>query len=137
MTPPEQNRLAAALARVGDRWSLLVVAALLEGPRRFKELQQDVPGVATNILAGRLRELERNGLIVAEPYSHRPLRLEYRPTARAAELAAVLRQLALWGGRTGGEVEPPRHSACGTPLDLRSVCPSCQEIIDEEAEVWV
>lgn len=132
----EQGNLAAALERVGDRWSLLVVSALLEGPRRFTDLQEEVPGVATNILAGRLRELERSGLVVAEPYSHRPLRLEYRATARAAELAAVLRHLAHWGG--GGEgADPAVHVRCGTTLEVRYFCPTCRELVDGEADIWL
>lgn len=54
--------LADALERIGDRWMLLVIGALLEGPRRFGELQQSVPGVATNVLAGRLRGLSDRDL---------------------------------------------------------------------------
>ncbi|MEX0625749.1 MAG: helix-turn-helix domain-containing protein, partial [Chloroflexota bacterium] len=50
--------LAAALERVGDRWSLLLVEALLPGPRRFNELSEAVTGIAPNILADRLRRLE-------------------------------------------------------------------------------
>src|SRR4029077_326549 len=61
--------LAAALAAVGDRWTLLVVEALLEGPRRFNELQDEVTGIAPNILSDRLRRLEQEGLAIAQPYS--------------------------------------------------------------------
>ncbi len=54
-----QQALAAALERVGDRWSLLVVDALLGGPRRYGDLQEGLPGIATNLLADRLRHLEQ------------------------------------------------------------------------------
>ena len=50
--------LADALMRVGDRWTLLVVQALLAGPRRFNELLEDIPGIAANILSQRLKRLE-------------------------------------------------------------------------------
>lgn len=129
--------LAAALERVGDRWSLLVIGALLDGPRRFGELHEALPGVATNVLAGRLRELERHGLVVAEPYSERPLRVEYRATARAAELAGALRLLAAWGSGDEGAAEAPAHQVCGTPLEVRHWCPTCQEVVDEQEEVWM
>ena len=129
--------LAAALEQVGDRWTFLVIWALLDGPRRFGELQQAVPGVATNVLAGRLKELERQGLILAEPYSARPPRFEYRATARASELGGALRLLAAWGAGTGGDLEPPSHSVCGTPLEVRYWCPTCHQVVDEDEEVWL
>ena len=58
MMAPTANALAGALARVGDRWSLLVVDALSDGPRRFADLEAAVPGIATNVLTQRLRRLE-------------------------------------------------------------------------------
>ena len=66
------SALDVAMARVGDRWTLLVVDALLDGPRRFKDLEAAVPGLAPNVLSARLRRLEREGLVVAVPYSERP-----------------------------------------------------------------
>ena len=61
--------LAAALDSVGDRWTLLLVEALLDGARRFGELEEAVGGIAPNVLTQRLRRLESEGLVVAEPYS--------------------------------------------------------------------
>ena len=55
-----QTPLASALERVGDRWSLLLIEALLEGPRRFGELSEAVDGIAPNILSDRLKRLEEN-----------------------------------------------------------------------------
>ena len=55
--------LADALARVGDRWTLLVVAALLEGPKRFNELQDELDGIAPNVLSSRLKALTEQTLI--------------------------------------------------------------------------
>src|SRR5436305_2511523 len=78
--------LAAALDVIGDRWTLLVVNALMNGPRRFGELQDEVPDIAANILTQRLRRLERDALVVARPYSTRPLRMVYELTAAGAEL---------------------------------------------------
>ena len=64
--------LAEALARVGDRWTLLVVEALLGGPQRFNDLLGQIPGIAANIFSERLKRLEREGLLIAPPYSERP-----------------------------------------------------------------
>jgi DNA-binding HxlR family transcriptional regulator len=122
------SSLDAALARVGDRWSLLVVEALLGGPRRFNDLLAAIPGVATNVLSQRLKRLESDSVVIARPYSERPPRFSYELTAAGAELAGALRLLASWGG-TGAEA--PRHGACGTPLEIRWHCPTCARPVDD------
>ncbi len=122
--------LAAALERVGDRWSLLVVEALLDGPRRFGELAEAVPRIAPNILAERLRRLEAERVIRSSPYSQRPPRFVYQLTDEGAELAGALRLLADWGSRVAREAEPVRHAACGTPLEARWFCPTCARAVD-------
>ncbi len=129
-TPP--TALAAALDRVGDRWSLLLVEALLTGPRRFGELGETMTGIAPNILADRLRRLERGGILVATPYTRRPLRMEYALTADGRELAGALHLLADWGVRRGGIGEPLRHEVCGTPLEARWHCPTCERLVADD-----
>jgi DNA-binding HxlR family transcriptional regulator len=129
---PKPSPLAEAMARVGDRWSLPVVEALLEGPRRFGELVETLPGIAPNILTDRLRSLERDALVVARPYSHRPPRSTYELTAEGRALAGAVRLLSEWGARHGGE-ETARHAVCGTPLQVRWYCPTCEQAVDEDA----
>jgi DNA-binding HxlR family transcriptional regulator len=129
---PESPALDAALAAVGDRWTLLVINALLDGPRRFGELQQQIPEIAPNILTQRLRRLERDALVVARPYSKRPVRMVYELSAAGAELAGVLRLLAGWGARNISGATSPRHSVCGTPMEARWWCPTCQEPVGEQ-----
>ncbi len=127
--------LETALSRVGDRWALLVVEALLGGPRRFGELQADVRGIASNVLSTRLRQLEARGLVVARPYSQRPPRSSYELTAAGGELAGALRLLADWGAGVSGDGDTARHPACGTPLEVRWYCPTCaRSVDDDEAE---
>lgn len=132
--------LGLAMAKVGDRWALLIVDALLAGPRRWKDLEPLVPGVAPNILSARLRRLERDGLVVAERYSDRPVRYQYRVSADGRELAGALRLLESWGARAAGEQSSgPRHSACGTHLEARWYCPTCQRVVDrpDEGVTWL
>jgi DNA-binding HxlR family transcriptional regulator len=129
--PP--SPLADALARVGDRWTLLVVAALLEGEKRFNELQDELDGIAPNVLSGRLKALVEQALVVSRPYSERPPRFVYELTESGRELAGALRLLADWGARTAGDAEPLRHAACGTALDARWWCPDCEEVVDDAA----
>jgi DNA-binding HxlR family transcriptional regulator len=124
------SALEAALDRVGDRWSLLVVDALMDGPRRFGELRDVLPGIAPNILTDRLRRLERERILVASPYSTRPPRMEYTLTGDGRDLASTLRLLAAWGSRrTGGQ--PLRHDRCGTAVEARWFCPTCGEAVTD------
>ena len=108
------SALADAVARVGDRWTLLVVDALLGGPRRFGELSEAVSGIAPNILTQRLRHLVDEGLVLQRPYSERPPRFEYEVTQAGQELAGALRLLADWGARhaPSGTSEAVRHGVC-------------------------
>src|SRR3954467_4197214 len=129
---PDRSRspLEAALDRVGDRWSLLLVEALLDGPRRFGALSEVVPGIALNILTDRLRRLERERIVVATPYQQRPPRMSYALTADGRDLASALRLLADWGGRGAADAEPLRHGPCGTPLEARWYCPTCESAVE-------
>jgi DNA-binding HxlR family transcriptional regulator len=129
---PQPSALSEALDRVGDRWTLLLVEALLDGPRRFGDLQEAIPGIAPNVLTQRLRHLERETLVVARPYSRRPPRFTYELTESGAELAGALRLLADWGARQSEQVEALRHEACGTALEARWWCPACEGVVDED-----
>jgi DNA-binding HxlR family transcriptional regulator len=123
--------LSEALQRVGDRWTLLLVEALLDGPRRFADLQEAVSGIAPNILTQRLRHLESSGIVLARPYQEKPPRLAYELTAAGTELAGAVRLLADWGARYVDDAEPLRHTLCGTALEARWWCPSCEQPVEE------
>lgn len=129
---PTPTPLARALDRVGDRWSLLLVEALLDGSRRFGELQETLPGIAPNILTERLRRLERTGILHGTPYQDRPTRYAYALTADGRDLASALRLLADWGGRAEPDAEPLRHATCGTPLEAHWYCPTCTSVVDPQ-----
>lgn len=134
--------LQAALARVGDRWALLVIDALQGGPKRFGELQEALGGIATNILTQRLRRLEKEGVVVALPYSARPPRYAYELTEAGRELAGALLLLTRWGSQHSGAGDRsaplehgPHHESCGTPLEPRWYCPTCDRVVlDDEAD---
>lgn len=130
-SPADRSPLETAAARVGDRWSLVLVEALLTGPRRFTELQAAVTGIAPNVLARRLEHLEREGVVVAVAYQQRPVRHTYQLTATGRELAGALRLLAHWAAENG-EAEPVRHGSCGTPVEPRWHCPTCDRTLDDD-----
>jgi DNA-binding HxlR family transcriptional regulator len=94
----EYCSVAKSLDLVGDRWTLLVVRELLlRGPSRYTDLRNGLPGVATNLLADRLRELEAAGLVAREEAPPPIATTLFRLTERGAELKPVLDELMRWG----------------------------------------
>jgi DNA-binding HxlR family transcriptional regulator len=97
--------VAHALDLVGDRWALLVVRELIHGPKRYTDLAEHLPGIGTNILAARLRDLEASGIVTKRKLPPpTPARI-YELTDYGRELRKVMRELALWGARSLG---PPK-----------------------------
>lgn len=89
--------LARALDQVGDRWGLLVIRELLAGPRRYTDLHADLPGVSTDMLAGRLRDLEADGVVERRRLEAPASGTVYALTARGRDLLPALSALAAWG----------------------------------------
>ena len=131
------TNLAHALSVIGDRWTLQVIAGLLDGPQRFGELAEALDGIAPNVLTARLRQLERDGLVVATPYSQRPVRLAYALSDAGRELSGAIALLSAWGARQTGDAEGPVHGECGTALETRLYCPTCERPAEEEALRWI
>jgi len=101
--------VSISLEVVGDRWSLLIVRDLMiRGFRTFKEFQKSGEGIATNILADRLRKLESGDIITAEKDSADRRRVSYRLTEKGIDLAPVLWELLVWGAR-----HPNPGAPCG------------------------
>jgi len=123
--------LASALEAVGDRWTLLVIDALLNRPMKFGELQAAIPGVAPNTLSQRLQHLDRESLVVARPYQERPPRFTYALTEQGRQLAGALHMLAEWGARRSG-AELPRHATCGSQMETRFWCPTCARVVEPD-----
>ena len=94
----EYCALAKSLDVVGDRWTLLIVRELeLRGACRYTDLRNGLPGIATNLLADRLRELETEGLVAREEAPPPIATTLFRLTPRGAELRPVLESLVRWG----------------------------------------
>jgi DNA-binding HxlR family transcriptional regulator len=125
--------LAGSLAEVGDAWSLLIVKELLLRNRRFDGIAAQM-GVSDSSLASRLKRLEGLGIIERRAYRERPVRYEYRLTAKGQDLWPVLVTLTGWGDRWQGRETPPLTYgciACGV-ADARPhlACESCGELLD-------
>ncbi len=92
----------------GDRWSLLIIRDLMiRGLRNFKEFQQSGEGIASNILADRLRKLEASGIISGEAGATDGRKVDYRLTQKGIDLAPVLLELLLWGAQYDDGGPPP------------------------------
>jgi DNA-binding HxlR family transcriptional regulator len=84
----------------GDRWSLLIIRDLMvRGYHTFKDFQGSGEGIATNVLADRLRKLEAAGIISAEAEKSDARRLNYRLTEKGIDLAPVVLEIQIWGAR--------------------------------------
>lgn len=97
---------ARALDTVGDRWTLLIVRELLAGPRRYTDLHADLPGVSTDVLASRLKDMEQSGLATRRRLPPPAAASVYELTARGHELLPVLAALARWGAPALAERRP-------------------------------
>ena len=102
--------VSISLETFGDRWSLLVIRDLMvRGYRTFKEFERSGEGIATNILAHRLRKLRAAGIVETEPDSDDGRKLHYRLTEKGIDLAPVLLELLIWGAR---------HEQTGAPCQV-------------------
>ncbi|MET9474087.1 winged helix-turn-helix transcriptional regulator [Streptomyces sp. NPDC002917] len=97
---------ARALDSVGDRWTLLIVRELLAGPRRYTDLHADLPGVSTDVLASRLKDMEQSGLATRRRLPPPAAASVYELTERGHGLLPVLAALAEWGAPAFGERRP-------------------------------
>ncbi len=97
---------ARALDAVGDRWTLLIVRELLGGPRRYTDLHADLPGVSTDVLASRLKDMERDGLTTRRRLPPPGAAYVYELTRRGRDLLPVLQALGEWGAPVLDERRP-------------------------------
>ncbi|MFH8466270.1 winged helix-turn-helix transcriptional regulator [Streptomyces sp. NPDC017991] len=97
---------ARALDAVGDRWTLLIVRELLAGPRRYTDLHADLPGVSTDVLASRLKDMERDGLTTRRRMPPPGAVYVYELTGRGRQLLSVLQALGEWGAPLLAERRP-------------------------------
>ncbi len=98
------------LDRIGDKWSLLVVGALSEGPLRFGELEKEVAGISQRMLTLTLKHLVEDGLVSRTPYAEVPPRVEYEATELGKTLIPLVVALAEWALEHRDEINANRRS---------------------------
>ncbi len=100
--------IASTLDLVGDRWSLIILRDMLNGKRRYSEFLASPERITTNVLADRLSQMERFGLLERSAYQSRPKRYEYTPTEMGRALLPLLQQMSLWANHyVPGTLVPP------------------------------
>ncbi len=98
--------IASVLDLLGDKWSLVVVRDLFRGRKKFQELLEGPEGIATNILASRLKRLEELGIVERVRYQERPPRDQYRLTEKGRELEPLLIACVKWGRKHLPHTQP-------------------------------
>ena len=115
--------VAHALGLVGERWALLVVRELLDGPKRYTDLADGLPGIGTNILASRLRDLEEAGIVQKRRLPPPAAANVYELTPYGEELREPLYALGRWGARSLGPPRPDDSLAPGWLVNaVRATC---------------
>jgi DNA-binding HxlR family transcriptional regulator len=98
------------LARIGDKWSLLVMGMLDDGAQRFTVLHKSVPGISQRMLTLTLRHLERDGLVSRTVYAEVPPRVEYEVTELGRTLIQPVMALAVWANEHQSELRANRDA---------------------------
>ncbi|MEZ5211342.1 MULTISPECIES: winged helix-turn-helix transcriptional regulator [unclassified Gordonia (in: high G+C Gram-positive bacteria)] len=102
------------LDRIGDRWTVLIIGTLSDGPRRFSQIAHRIDGISQKMLTQTLRGLERDGLLTRTQYPEIPPRVEYELTPLGHSLRAPLHELELWANTHIGEILDAREQAART-----------------------
>lgn len=130
--PDQVCSIARSLEVIGERWTLLIVRDVMNGRRRFDELQQGL-GIARNVLSARLQRLVEEDILERRPYQRNPERYEYFLTEKGLDLWPSLIALLAWGDRYSPSPDGPPmlivHKECGGPVNDRGICEACGELL--------
>lgn len=107
--PEDCRALSDVLGRIGDRWTILLIGLLGEGPMRFNEIRRTIEGISQRMLTLTLRGLERDGFIVRTEQPTHPPTVEYRLSELGLSLLGPLTTLAQWGREHRGDIERSRE----------------------------
>ncbi len=104
------NSVADALYVIGGKWKLRIIVALLEGNRRFNEMQRLIDGISAKVLSTELKDLELNGFVRRIVFTGTPVVVEYELTEYAETLGGVLQALSEWGAKHKEMVKKSIHT---------------------------
>ena len=125
--PSECSRIAPVLSRIGDKWTILVVMLLGEGPMRFNELRRRVGGISQRMLTLTVRGLERDGFVTRTVFPTIPPRVDYELTPLGHSLLTPIRELGSWAMQNIDLIEDAQRrfdQASGQNAAARSPVPA-------------
>jgi len=96
------------LDRIGDKWAMLILLVLAQGPRRFNDLRRRIGGISQKMLSQTLKSLERDGLVSRAVFATVPVTVEYRLTPLAGGLIGLMGSITVWAERHLGDIEAAR-----------------------------
>ena len=102
------RRISEILSRVGDKWTVLIVMVLREGPRRFNDIKRTVGGISQQMLTRTLKSLERDGMVLRTVHPTVPPQVEYELTALGHSLSEPVIALGAWAHRHIAEIDGHR-----------------------------
>ncbi len=123
--------VARTLDILGDRWTLLIIRDLFFGKTRFREFEESLVGIPTNVLSERLKVLESNGIVERTFYADHPPRAEYHLTRKGRDLHWVLEALGAWGAKYTFDTPAFRykHTECNHSVTLAWRCEECGQTV--------
>ena len=107
--PEDCRAVSEVLSRVGDKWSVLVVWTLGDGPKRFNELRKALGSISQRMLTFTLRALERDGLVMRTAFATIPPRVDYELTKLGRSLLGPVSELGLWARKNRSAIQNARH----------------------------
>ncbi len=129
--------IAQTLNIIGDKWSLLILHRIFNGFETYKDIQDGLDGIPTNLLSERLKAMEADELIIRELYQEHPPRYRYILTEKGRDLEDVFNSLMLWGQRHLDKCYRKLvHNHCRCTVEHKYYCPECGKYVNiNELEV--
>jgi DNA-binding HxlR family transcriptional regulator len=126
-----QCNIAQTLNIIGDKWSLLILHQMLIGNETYKEIQDGLDGIPTNLLSERLKTMESDELIMRELYQTHPPRYKYSLTKKGYDLEDVFNSLILWGEKYLDKCYKKLvHNECNCSIVHRYYCSNCNKTVE-------
>ena len=125
--------IAQTLNLIGDKWTLLILHAVKVGFKTYKELQENLPGIPTNLLSNRLKTLCEDDLLDCELYSKHPPRYQYNLTDKSNDLDDIYNALIIWGDHhLQKSFKCLNHKDCGGNVRIVYVCEKCGKELSKD-----
>lgn len=125
--------LAQVLNIFGDKWTMLILHRIIRGKNTFKEIEENLESIPSNILSNRLKLLEERGLIYQELYNQHPPRYKYLPTESGLDFNSVFNSMIIWASNNLDKCSKDiGHKTCNGRVELGYYCKQCDKHIRQE-----